>query len=389
MEPDLSNLQEFLEDEAIDGYLVVADGTDADQRYLSGFSAPDSFVTLFTGTLSLLVSALEFGRAKRTARADEVRRLDEFDHRDLVEEFGPAEGGYRTIAAFLAANDVESVAVPTSFPLGTADGIRAQGIDVAADDEGVVESIRATKTDEEVDNIRNAQRANESAMERAEELLSRADVEDGRLVVDGQTLTSERIKEAIEIELIRNGCALDETIVACGSDAADPHDRGSGPLEAGQPIIVDIFPRSKETGYYADMTRTFCVGESTETIRKWYDLTLEAQEAALDVLGPGVSGSTVHDAVCDVYEAAGVSTLRADETAETGFIHTTGHGVGLEIHEYPRLSTEDNELEPGHVVTVEPGLYDPSVGGVRIEDLLAITETGYENLTDYPKSLTI
>lgn len=389
MDPDLSKLDAYLEREAIDGYLVAADGTDPDQRYLSGFSAPDPFVSLYTGDLKLLVSALEYGRATRTARADQIRRHADFGHRELVEEFGPTEGEYRTIAAFLAEYDVESVAVPRSFPLGTADGIRTRGIEVTADDEGVVETIRATKTHEEIDNVRTAQRANESAMGRAEELLARADVEDGKLILDGEVLTSERIKETIEIELLRNGCALDETIVACGSDAADPHDRGSGPIEAGEPIIIDIFPRSKKTGYYADMTRTFCVGEPSETIVKWYDLTLDAQEAALDALGPGVSGSTVHDAVCDVYEDAGEPTLRADETTETGFIHTTGHGVGLEIHEYPRLSTEDNELEPGHVVTVEPGLYDPAVGGVRIEDIVVITETGYENLTDYPKALTI
>ncbi|PSQ37472.1 peptidase M24, partial [Halobacteriales archaeon QS_9_70_65] len=126
-----------------------------------------------------------------------------------------------------------------------------------------------------------------------------------------------------------------------------------------------------------------------ETVREWYDLTLEAQEAALDAIEAGVSGSDIHDAVCDVYEDAGLPTLRADATAETGFIHTTGHGVGLDIHEYPRLSTQANELEAGHVVTVEPGLYDPAVGGVRIEDLVVVTEGGHENLTDYGKRLEL
>jgi Xaa-Pro aminopeptidase len=226
-------------------------------------------------------------------------------------------------------------------------------------------------------------------MARAEELLAAADVDDGTLVYENEPLTSERVKQEIEIELLRHGCALDETIVACGADAADPHDRGSGPLEADEAIIIDIFPRSKETGYYADMTRTFCVGEPSETIAEWYDLTLEAQEAALDAIEAGVTGSEVHDAVCDVYEEAGLPTLRADETTETGFIHTTGHGVGLDIHEFPRVSEQDNELEAGHVVTVEPGLYDPEVGGVRIEDIVVVTEDGHENLTDYEKSLRL
>jgi len=389
MNPDLSALDAFLEEADLDGYLVEADSEDSDQRYLSGFTAPDPFVTLYTGEAHLLVSALEYGRAKRNARAETVERHSEYDHRKNLEEYGQTEGGHRTLAAFLDAHDVESVATPVDFPLGTADGLRELGVTVEADYDDTVESIRATKTDEEVEHIRAAQKANEAAMARAEELLAEASVEDGTLVFDGEALTSERVKQEIEIELLRHGCALDETIVACGADAADPHDRGSGPLSANEAIIIDIFPRSKETGYYADMTRTFCVGDPSAEIAEWYDLTLEAQEAALDAIEAGVTGSEVHGAVCDVYEDAGLPTLRSDETTETGFIHTTGHGVGLDIHEFPRVSEQDNELQAGHVVTVEPGLYDPAVGGVRIEDLVVVTEDGHENLTDYEKSLVL
>ncbi len=389
MEPDLSKLDAFLEEAGVDGYLIEADGETADQRYLSGFTAPDPFVTLYTGEVCLLVSALEYGRAKRTARADAVQRHSEYNHREHVAEYGSHEGKSRTLAAFLAAHDVASVAVPAEFPVGTADGIRDRGIEVRADTDGVIGSIRATKHDEEIEHIRTTQRANEAAMAVAEGLLEAATVEDGILVLDGETVTAERVKREIEVELLEHDCALDETIVACGPDAADPHDRGSGPLSADEPIIVDIFPRSKETGYYADMTRTFCVGEPTDTVSEWYDLTLEAQEAALDAIEAGVSGSAVHGAVCDIYEAAGWPTLRDDETAETGFIHTTGHGLGLDIHEEPRVSEDDVELEAGNVVTVEPGLYDPDVGGVRIEDLVVVTEDGCENLTNYRKELSV
>jgi Xaa-Pro aminopeptidase len=385
MDPELSELDAFLEEAGVDGYLIEADGDEADQRYLSGFTAPDPFVTLYTGRTRLLVSALEYGRAKRTARADAVERHADYDHRANVEQYGPTEGKHRTIAAFLDAHGVESVAAPAGFPLGTADGIRERGVDVEVDTEGVVESIRARKTDEEIEHVRSAQRANEAAMARAEELFEAATIVDGTAHHDGEVLTAERVKRAIEIELLEHDCALDGTIVACGSDAADPHDRGSGPIEADESIIVDIFPRSKETGYHGDLTRTFCVGEPSETIAAWHELTLEAQEAALEAIEAGVSGSEVHDAVCDVYEDAGLPTLRADETAETGFIHTTGHGVGLEVHEPPRLSEQEVELEAGNVVTVEPGLYDPAVGGVRIEDLVVVTEDGHENLTTYPK----
>jgi Xaa-Pro aminopeptidase len=388
MDPDLSALDDHLDELGVDGYLIEADSEEADQYYLSGFDAPDPFVTLYDGAVRLLFArSLEYGRAVREARAESVERGSDYDYEARAEEHGPREGWSRTLAAFLAEYDVESVATPPRFPLQTADGLRDQGIAVQADDDGVVTEIRATKTDEEIAHIRQAQRANEAAMERAETLLREATVENGRLYREGDPLTSERVKEAIEVTLLRQGCALDETIVACGADSADPHDRGSGPLEAGEPIIVDIFPRHKTNRYHADMTRTFCRGEPSDTLREWYDLTAEAKRAALDALEPGATGEDVHAAVCDVYENAGLPTLRADPTAETGFIHSTGHGVGLDVHELPRVSENAGELEPGHVVTIEPGLYDPDVGGVRIEDIVVVTEDGYENFTDYEESL--
>jgi len=391
MAHDLSRLDEFLEEAGVDGYLVDADSTDSDQYYLSGFDAPDPFVTLYDGSTHLLFArSLEYGRAQKEARAESVERDVDYGYGDLAEEHGPEEARDRVLAAFLDAHGVSSVATPPRFPLRTADGLRKRGVDVTAEDSGIVTEIRATKTDEEVAHVRETQRANEAAMRRAEQLLADADADEGgRLVRDGDPLTSERVKEAIEVELLRHGCALDETIVACGTDAADPHDRGSGPLEAGEPVIVDIFPQSKATKYHADMTRTFCAGPPDETVREWYDLTARAKQAALDPVEPGVTGTAVHDAVCDVYEAAGLPTLRSDEAAETGFIHSTGHGVGLDVHELPRLAPGGRELEPGQVITIEPGLYDPAVGGVRIEDIVVVTDDGYENLTDYAEELVV
>ena len=390
MNPDLSALGDYLDDAGIDGYLVDADSTNADQYYLSGFDAPDPFVTLYDGAVHLLfLRSLEYGRAKREARAATVRRGSEFGYDEKREEYGPHDARNRVISDFLAANDVSAVAAPPRFPLATADGLREQGITVQPDVDGVVTEVRAHKTDEEIDNIRQAQRANEAAMARAEQLVADASVaDDGTLVHEGDPLTSERVKEEIEVTLLRYGCALDDTIVACGSDAADPHERGSGPLVASEPIIVDIFPQDKTTKYHADMTRTFCRGTPDETVREWYDLTDEARQAALDAIEPGATGGDVHDAACDIYEKAGLPTLRQDPTAETGFIHSTGHGIGLDVHENPSVGPGAGELAPGHVVTIEPGLYDPEVGGVRIEDLVVVTDDGYENLTEYQVSLS-
>ncbi len=247
---------------------------------------------------------------------------------------------------------------------------------------------RAVKDDDEIDAVRRTQKANEEAMRAAETLLEEAETRDGELVHDGETLTAERVKTEIEVALVRERCALDSTIVACGERGADPHWRGEGALRPDEPIIVDIFPRGEER-YFADMTRTFVVGEPDERVREMYETTVEAQEAAFEVLsqGAGVTGEEVHDAVCDVYEDAGYGTVRNGD--ETGFIHSTGHGVGLEIHEGPRLSAGGGELESGNVVTVEPGLYLPEVGGVRVEDLVVVRDDGYENLTDYLKSLVV
>ncbi|SFG10731.1 Xaa-Pro aminopeptidase [Halopelagius inordinatus] len=390
MEPDLSLLDEYLADHGHDGYLVDAASTDSTQRYISGFDAPDPFVTLYTpDRTALLVSSLEYGRAKTESRAERVVRLADYDYRELVADHGATEATARVVAAFLDDEGVESVAAPERFPLGSADTLRERGVTVEPERTDVVTTIRATKTEEEVANVREAQAANEEAMRAAETLLADATVEDGTLVYEGEPLTAERVKEEIEVTLLRNGCALDETIVACGADAADPHNRGSGPIRANEPVIVDIFPRSKATKYHADMTRTFAKGDASETVREWFETTDEARRAALDAVEPGATGAEVHAAVCDVYEAAGHPTLRSDPTTETGFIHSTGHGVGLDVHERPRVSLDGEELEPGHVITIEPGLYDPDVGGVRIEDIVVVTEDGYENLTSYPVELVV
>ena len=393
MQPDLSRLDELLADRGVDGYLIDADATVSDQRYLSGFDAPDPFVTLYDGELHLLVSSLEYGRARTESRADDVVRRADFDYRAKREEYGPDEADHRVLAEFLADRGVDSVLTPSRFPLAPADGLQELGVGVSAETDDVVTEIRATKTGEEIEHVRTAQRANERAMARAEELLREASVEAGEngdvLVDGGETLTSERVRREIEMELLRHDHALDETIVACGADAADPHDRGSGPLRPDEPIIVDIFPRGKESKYHADMTRTFVRGDPSDAIAEWYDLTVEAMEAALDAVEPGATGEEVHAAACDVYEAAGEPTLRSDEATETGFIHSTGHGVGLDVHEQPSIAPGGERLRPGHVITIEPGVYDPDHGGVRVEDLVVVTEEGHENLTGYPKELVV
>ena len=377
--------------------VIGAPEHDAAAYHLSGFLAPDPVIVLqATGKKYLAVSSMEYGRAKREARADEVLTFDELDIMNLAREL---KSGGRALAA-AAAGLLERlgaanspVAVPPDLGVVYADELRARGLTVTPDAR-LFESMRRVKTPEETSYIERTQRAVEEASAHAVGILKESEVdEDGTLVYEGETLTSERLRFEIDSELLRRNCAASGTITASGSQAADPHERGSGPLRAGESIILDVFPADKTTRYYADMTRTFVKGEPSPELQKMYDAVLESQEAALAMIGPGVNGREVHKKVSDVLHERGYKTLAHDqklgEPLMEGFIHGTGHGVGLEIHESPRVSVADEELVPGDVVTVEPGLYYPKIGGVRIEDLVVVTEDGSRNLTNFSKEFRI
>lgn len=388
---DPTPLDDLLANRGADGYLIEAGSESADQGYLSGFWAPDPYVSLYTdGEVHCLVSPLEFGRAREESRAATVENISSYDFYDRLEELERHEAWATCVRDFCDTHGAEHVVVPARFPHSLASDLTAEGLTVEPDHEDVITAIRAVKTEVELEAIAESQAAAEAAMQTAEDLIREASIDDdGTLFHDGEALTSGRVKSAIERTLLDHRCALEDTIVACGRDAADPHDRGSGALEAGETIIIDIFPQHKDSRYFGDLTRTFVKGEPTETQHEWYHLTLKAQTAALEAIEAGTTGEAVHNAVCDIYEEADQATLRADPAAESGFIHSTGHGVGLDIHEQPSLSQTGEELEANHAVTVEPGLYDPDIGGVRIEDLVVVTEDGLHNLTEYPKQLQI
>lgn len=396
MIPNLKPLDEHLTDKGVDGYLLLADGDDPNQRYLTDFFAPDPFTTLFTdGQVHILVMPHWYDQARSESQADSVTNLESYGFVELFEDHGPHEAEMRGLEKFLEDNGIEAVSVPTDFPASVLDRLRAEGIRVEPEQVhptygGIITEIRATKSDTEVEYIHAAQRANEAAMATVEGLLSDATINDGTLHHDGEVLTVERVETELEMELLRQGCLLHETLLACGEDAAEPHGLGSGPLRANEPIVVDIFPQDKETKYFGDMTRTFVKGSPSDAIRDFYDHTLEAQQAAFGVIEAGAACEDVYDAVCDVFEDAGYQTHRSHDSPERGFtVHGLGHGVGLSVHEPPGLGPSDEKLEVGHVVTIEPGLYDPAVGGVRIEDIVVVTEDGFKNLNEYPKALVV
>jgi Xaa-Pro aminopeptidase len=377
--------------------VIGAPEHDADAYHLSGFLAPDAVICLrAAGKTYLAVSSLEYGRAEKEAPVDRLISHDELGIADLAREL---KSGARAYAAAVA-NLLDElgalgtpVAVPPDFGVVYADELRARGVTITPEGK-LFDGLRRAKTQGEIEHIQKTQEAVEAACAHAVGILEEAEVvKDGTLKWRGETLTSEGLRGEIDVELLRRGCSADGTIVAGGAQGADPHERGHGPLKAGESIIVDIFPVDLSTRYYSDMTRTFVKGEPNEGLQKMYDAVLESQEAALSMVKAGVNGKDVHNKVAEVLHEAGYKTNVHDQEKgkplTEGFFHGTGHGVGLEIHEAPRVSLANDELIPGDVISIEPGVYDPKIGGVRIEDLVVVTEDGCRNLTEFPKRFVL
>lgn len=365
--------------------LLIGGGADSvDVRYASGFSAPDPFLFLeAAGERTLVVSSLEIGRAKKLR--PRVRCV-------TPEELGLPAKARRDLgkqaAALLLHSGCHVVEVSSACPIGVVRRLEKKGIKVRIR-KGAVFASRSVKTVKELRYLREAQRATAEAMRVAVDLIASASVrDDGVLEAGGAVLTAERVRHAVCVSLLARQFQAEEIIVAGGDQATDPHERGSGPLRAGEMIVLDIFPRSEVTGYWGDMTRTVIRGRPTALQRRQYRTVLAAQRAVLARVAAGVSGADIHRTVCEVFEAAGYVTGRKKGVPQ-GFIHSTGHGVGLEIHEAPSVSPSGGPLVAGQVITIEPGLYYPGVGGVRIEDTVVVTETGCRLLAGCSKRFVL
>ena len=285
--------------------------------------------------------------------------------------------------------EIGRAAVPPSFPLGFADFLREQGIELTVERE-LFDRRRRAKNETELAGIRRAQRACEAALDAARELLRTARQDGGGLEVDGKPLTSERLKRVIEDVFADHDVESGHMIVSHGPQTAVGHDMGSGQIRANEPVVFDLFPKDKRTGCYADMTRTYVVGEPAAELREWHRLVREALERSTAEVKPGANGRKLYELVCDIFQRAGYKTQlnkEPGEVLEDGFFHSLGHGVGLEVHEDPSLGRIGHDLVPGDVITVEPGLYRAGYGGLRLEDLVLVTADGHEVLTDYPYGL--
>jgi Xaa-Pro aminopeptidase len=360
-------------------------------RHELPLAVPDPFLYVERdGTRHVVLTSFEIDRVRRVPDAPETHANEEFGYDDLIAQGLPRDEVLLEVAVNACrALGVVEASVPWGFPVKLADRLREAGVTLTPELD-FFQDRRRVKSGAELAGIRRAQRAAEAGMDAARALLRGAAPNGAGLVVEGEALTSERIKAAILEAFTERGAIADEFIVAHGAQSAVGHDMGSGPIAAGEPVVIDLWPRDIETACYADMTRTYVVGEPPEEIVRNHALCKEALDRSLAAIRAGVPGADVFTLVCELFHEAGQPTQlskRPGEVLEDGFYHGLGHGVGLEIHEAPSLGRAPGAMVAGDVVTVEPGLYRHGYGGVRLEDLVLVTEDGAENLTEYPYEL--
>ena len=361
-------------------------------RHELPLAIPDPFLYVEReGERHVVLTSFEIDRVREIAGAPEPHAYEEFGYDDLIAQGLPRDEVLLevTVNAVRALGVTEAL-VPWTFPAKFADRLREVGVQLTPELD-FFQDRRRVKSGAELAGIRRAQRAAEAGMDAARGLLRRAEPNGSGLVVDGEPLTSERIKVAILEAFTARGTVADEFIVSHGPQSAVGHDMGSGPIMAGESIVIDLWPRDVETACYADMTRTYVVGEPPEEIVRYHALCKEALDRSLAAIRAGVPGADVFTLVCELFHEAGQPTQLSKAPGEVladGFYHGLGHGVGLEVHEAPSLGRAPGAMVAGDVVTVEPGLYRQGFGGVRLEDLVLVTEDGAENLTEYPYDLS-
>ncbi len=353
---------------------------------------PDAFLYAEKkGRRTVVLHSLEIPRVREEAPELEIIPLEQLGADELYSQ-GKQVWEIQLELALRACRElgITQATVPAGFPVGHADHLRANGVEIGVERD-VFDNRRRSKNETELRGIRKAQRACEAALDASRDLLRRARTNGGGLQVDGEPLTSERLKRVIEDVFADCGVEGSDMIVAHGPQSAVGHNMGSGQIAPNEPIVFDLFPKDKATGCYADMTRTYVVGEPSEELQKWYGLVKEALEISTAGVKPGVNGRTLYEQVCNIFQDAGYKTQlnkQPGEVLEDGFFHGLGHGVGLEVHELPNMGRVGHDLVAGDVITIEPGLYRSGYGGLRLEDLVLVTKDEYEVITDYPYDLT-
>jgi Xaa-Pro aminopeptidase len=361
-------------------YCLYASSDEPDMRYLTRFVTHDPVPVIKRAgeTPVMIVPLMEAARAERESTAQVMTRQQAGYQEIIRDEKDP----YGITAAMIHRYVQGSVVVPPWFPLGLARALEREN-QVILDDSATIARMRSVKKPEEISHIQRAQLAVEMAMKEAINLIQKSEVKGGTLWHNERPLTSEYVRFTIQATLLNQNFSARDTIVACGEDTALPHCVGSGPLQSNQPIIIDIFPQCQETGYHADMTRTVSKGTPSSAVCDLYGAVSEAQTLGEKIIAAGVSGATCYQKVRDYFDERGFIS------DTEGFTHSLGHGIGLEVHERPSLSPAGDTLQEGQVVTIEPGLYYRGIGGVRIENLGIVTNTGFNCFTNFSNEMIL
>ena len=376
---------------AVSALLLVADSErNADMLYATGLFVPDPFIYLKNNqAVHLVLPDLEMDRAAKHLPDATIHSFSKL--REQTAQSGISNPNIGHIAGRLLNNlGISQVRVPANFPFGVAEIIRETWPDISLSSDCLFPE-RAVKSPAEIRKIQQILRLTQEGLHAGISLIRNAEIKkDSRLWHQGRPLTSEKVRAAIHTTIGSLGGLPSNTIVAGGSQACDPHERGSGPLKAHLPILIDVFPRSEATGYFGDLTRTVVKGHASESVRRIYQSVLQAQQTALNAIRSGAKARKVHAAVEGAFESLGYKTERRNNHMQ-GFFHGTGHGLGLELHEAPSIGKSSfDTLQTGNVVTVEPGLYYSEIGGVRIEDVALTQEDSPPRaLTTFEKTLEL
>ncbi|MEM4266490.1 MAG: Xaa-Pro peptidase family protein [Candidatus Nanoarchaeia archaeon] len=342
----------------------------------------------------MIVNKMEYTEAKRDAQVNEVLVFDDFlspkNYLESEKKKGstPSRLGYASevIYSFFKDRGVGQVFVQADFPFRMAQFLKWSGVAVKVDESTPFIKQRLVKTEEELRCIKQCIAATEDVLGKVAHMLRNAEVHRDVLHNAATPISSEFLRKFIRLRLYENDFIANHPIVSCGFDTASPHKEGSGPIKCDQPILVDVFPRSLKTGYFADLTRTFVRGKPSADVKKLHTAVLEAQDKIFSMIKEDVKVSSLYAAAIDVFKSYGFNT---DEERNFGFIHSLGHGIGLDVHEPPNLSENDAVLRAGNVITVEPGLYYPTIGGVRVEDVVLVRHNSCEVLSGFPRDLEL
>ena len=369
--------------------LIIADSErDSNMYYATGFLAPDPFVYIQKNDeRTIIINDLELDRARSQSKADKILSLSKYER--IAKRKGSKFSGFiGVVTEALKELKIKYLLVPSNFSVEYADFLRKKGFKLEVK-RGPFFSSREIKDDEETGYIVKTLRETEKAIEKAIDCIRKSNIKDGFLYSNrNRQITSESIRRKINVELIKKGLTAKHTIVSCAEQSCEPHNVGNGPLKANESIIFDVFPKDEQTGYYADISRTIVKGKASRTLKKMYNAVASAQELVFKSARNGVRSDAIHSKVMKHLTYLGFKTGKSKGKMQ-GFFHGTGHGVGLDVHEPPRISKAKCMLKTGNIVTVEPGLYYPGVGGVRLEDMILITDDGCTNLTKSPKVLEV